>query len=60
MEEVNHKVEWEVFDRADKHTPQTLPRTHPLWQAYSDMASVTSEIILPIKEQLHEDAKWKE
>ena len=60
MEGVRRKVKWEVYLRVDRHTPQTLPRTHPLWQAYSDMTSVMYEITRPINGQLHEDTKWKE
>ena len=55
MEEVNHKVKWDVQRRADKHTPHT----HPAWRIRIEIDSVTRQLIIPTCQQLEEDAEWK-
>ena len=55
MEEVNHKVRWEVHRRVGK----PIPHPHPGWRIRAT-ANVMCEIIDSMEEQLYEDAKWKE
>ena len=54
MEGVNRKVKWEVLLRAAKHTP------HPAQRIRIADTRTMRQLILPVKEQLYEDATWKE
>ena len=54
MEGVAKKVRRDVHLRVGKPIP------YPGWRIRRGLADVISEIIGPIKEQLEEDATWKE
>ena len=56
MEGVTHKLSWDTRIRAAKHTPPF----HPSWRIGREINNELGPIIIPTKEQLREDATWKE
>ena len=56
MEGVIRKLRGDVYLRANKH----IPPFHPSRRIRREIGSAMRQLILPIKEQLYEDATWKE
>jgi len=55
MTEVNYEVR-DMHYRAAKH----IPRAHPAWYRLRIRTDDTlHQVVIPIKEQLYEDTKWK-